>query len=665
MYLSELRIENFRLFGEGNDGLTVSFEPGLTALVGENDSGKTAIIDAVRLALGTRDQEYIRLSEDDFHQPSSGAARRAEISIRCRFDDLSGSDISSFAEHLTHEEADGNGRVPVLFVTWRATRNVRRALHRRYTTVEVRSGEDASGPTFDAEIKAYLSSAYLRPLRDAERALSAGRGSRLSQILQHTKEVTDHGVSFDPLAAASLDPSNLSVLGIADYADHLLENHVGIGDARSRLNDNYLAPLSFADDTLQGSVSVGGTGRDADQRLRQLLEKLEIELTGTVPEGSAPSGLGSNNLLFMACELLLLGSDEDGLPLLLIEEPEAHLHPQRQLRLMQFLQNAAAAQSIQILVTTHSPNLASAIDVERLVLLDQRRAFPLHADATSLSRSDYRFLQRFLDVTKANLFFARGVIIVEGDAENILLPALARLLGMDLTSHGVSIVNVGGIGLRRFSRIFQRSDSAKDGEIRIPVACVTDLDVMPDCAVEIFSEVKEGEPWPEKSDRKWRAIADFSGDELRDHRSEIEAKASGQCVKTFVANQWTLEYDLAHSALGREVWIAIKLAKADDRINDGRTTAKKVVEDAVRQWVDLQEDKPSREELASKVYAALQTDSHVSKTTTAQYLSCLLEGRQKNGRLTAEKVRETLPKYLVAAIEYATSARKDSTNSGA
>jgi putative ATP-dependent endonuclease of OLD family len=78
MFLSQLRIENFRAFGEGKDALTIRFNPGLTAIVGENDTGKTAVIDALRLALGTRDQEYFRVDENDFHQPSDGSARAKE-----------------------------------------------------------------------------------------------------------------------------------------------------------------------------------------------------------------------------------------------------------------------------------------------------------------------------------------------------------------------------------------------------------------------------------------------------------------------------------------------------------------------------------------------------------------------------------------------------------
>lgn len=58
MFVAELTIENFRCFGEGEGKLVLPLGDGLTALVGENDTGKTAVIDALRFALGTRDQEY-------------------------------------------------------------------------------------------------------------------------------------------------------------------------------------------------------------------------------------------------------------------------------------------------------------------------------------------------------------------------------------------------------------------------------------------------------------------------------------------------------------------------------------------------------------------------------------------------------------------------------
>lgn len=97
-------------------------------------------------------------------------------------------------------------------------------------------------------------------------------------------------------------------------------------------------------------------------------------------------------------------------------------------------------------------------------------------------RGDYAFLTRFLDVTKANMFFARGLAMVEGDAEAIFLPALADALGMPFNEHGISVVNVGHVGLFRYSRVFQR-----DGEqIPVRVACIRDRDLVPAGTPEVM-----------------------------------------------------------------------------------------------------------------------------------------------------------------------------------
>lgn len=646
MFISELTIENFRSFGDGANKFILPLRKGLTALVGENDAGKTAVIDALRFALGTTDQEWYRLEDTDFHKMVTSK----EILIVCKFIDLNEIDKRAFAEYLTYEDQ------PVLYINWSAKESIKRSNRFNYQ-IEVRSGKNGEGPVLEYEVRnSLLRATYLRPLRDAEQALSSGRGSRLAQVLKNTKSIASSGVGY----VDGIDPSTLNVLGIGDLANELLGNQIGIKEVRGEI-DRFLNVLSLRGDTLNSSIKVSGVNNSDDARLRLLLEKLDLTLGG-----KGRLGLGSNNLLFMACELLLLAQEDEGNKLLLIEEPEAHLHSQRQLRAMQFLEKQAEEKGIQIIVTTHSPNLASTIDLRNMVIIQNDQAFPLDKDSTKLEPADYRFLQRFLDVTKANLFFARGVMIVEGDAENILIPTLAKLIGCDFTEYGVSIVNVGGIGLRRYANIFQRQ-SENPVELGVPIACVTDMDVMPNCAPEIIGKVKPGDPWKPlkgKDGRKWRAKKDFEGDcaieNLAERKKRIEEKAQGQCVKSFVSDEWTLEYDLAHSGLSEEVYVAAYLAKKeivipDDNLEAEIATAKLEYQQLID---EVNHDKldgcTSDEYIASKVYAMFTKGQMASKPMAAQYLAELLDKEIENGLLTCEALREKLPKYLINAIEYVT-----------
>ncbi|MBW2256256.1 MAG: AAA family ATPase, partial [Deltaproteobacteria bacterium] len=154
MYLSRLTIENFRCFGDRDQHLDLTLRRGLTALVGENDSGKTAIIDAIRFALGTTDQEWFRLNDTDFHE---GAASR-QIRIVCWFQGLNARDKRAFLEYLTYgDEPDDLA----LIVNWTAIDTGERRRGRPYRRVEVVSGRDAVGPTFDVAARDLLRVTYM------------------------------------------------------------------------------------------------------------------------------------------------------------------------------------------------------------------------------------------------------------------------------------------------------------------------------------------------------------------------------------------------------------------------------------------------------------------------------------------------------------------------
>jgi putative ATP-dependent endonuclease of OLD family len=661
MYLSELKIKNFRQFGAIEPIFAVQFNEGVTALLGENDAGKTAVIDAIRHILLTRDMEFMRLQPEDFHIKEDGG-QATEITICCKLSGLSYSEKGAFVEYLSYE-----GQEVVLYLHWFARRLSERPGIRRWVDIAIHSGSDGSGPTLDAAVRQLLATAYLRPLRDAEREMSPGRGSRLSQILNNFPDMMK-GSPFNKETPPkdTAQTAELSLAGLADYLRHLVEQHEGVGGAQNSINTDYLTHMSLSGENLHGRISFAEGGNEA-ARLRQILERLELDLLeGPDSKSRGNYGLGSNNLLFMACELLLLGKEPDGLPLLLIEEPEAHLHPQRQLRLMEFLEASArpatdqTRRPVQVIVTTHSPNLASKIPLKNLVLLHQRRAFSLTEDETCLSAGDYRFLQRFLDVTKANLFFARGLIVVEGDAESILLPTIARLLGRDLTEYGVSIVNVGGTGLRRYARILQRKDVTK-GVLKIPTACMTDMDVMPDCAPVILDlVVDDADPKWVNPRRKWRVKKEFGAnpseqlDGLAAKRTKL-CEGDSQNVRTFVADEWTLEYDLAFAGLAEEVYVSAILAANDDPLNEVKKTFKQVEIDAKAIFLELTTSAAgNREILCSNIYEMFSS-KRASKAIASQYLAELLCKKMNSGDLDKERLSARLPNYVKSAISFATT----------
>jgi putative ATP-dependent endonuclease of OLD family len=623
MYLSQLRLWNFRKYGvrassanasaEPLPGLTIQFHEGVNVLIGENDSGKTAIIDAIRYALKTQSGEYIQYSEQDFHQNMDGL-RASDFKIECTFRKLTEQDAGLFYEWLDYDKEKDEYFLKVVL----QARMKDNMIHPMFTA-------GPSDSVMDTKAHNQLRTVYLKPLRDALTDMTHGYKSRLAQIL-----------SAHPLFMERNDEQgNTKKHDLVDSYEHLKEEVDGYfkeggcgADITKDINEFLRGHFLINGDPRSAKIHL--TGSD----LMEILRQLDLVLEGN------KSGLGSLNLLCIAAELLMMKKQTSGLRLALVEEMEAHLHPQYQLRLINYI--VKNQDNEQFILTTHSITLASKIRLENLIVLKDDKAFPMSSEYTNMPPTDYHFLERFLDATKANLFFARGLILVEGDAENLLLPVIAELVGTPLQQYGVSIVNVGSTAYKRYLSIFSRKDNQ---DFDMPIAVVTDMDVR---CFEYYKDHKTSE-----------GVTAEKLNEERKKRKEKLRQLESDKIKVYLPLEWTFEYEIARSSLYNYLALAVEMArKAKD------TPAHQLDEQFILKCFDQVKAESPTEEVAYKIFKPLN-DGVVSKAITAQYMADILSGGIDCLKINIEEIQKQLKtdshlKYLFDAIEFVTTGTNKS-----
>lgn len=436
MYLAQLNITNFRKL----QNVELYFQPGLNIVVGANNVGKTAVVDALRALLAGHDEPYPRLSVEDIHHPKGGTPA-GDITFQYVFRGLDADDEADFLAAL---KPDGAGLLEAhIWARYGDADKGGRLRVKRWCG-------DHEDVGLTSDMMENLRGVYLQPLRDASQGLKPSRTSQLARLLQLLADESGR------------DGINAALKKLDDE----LKTHPPIVNTQQAISTRHDAMLGGQ---LAQALEIGLSASDFQRlssRLSLLVDTFEIE----------QNGLGFNNLIFMAVVLSELAKNPEATYRgLIIEEPEAHLHPQLQailLRYLESIQAAAGDKPVQLFVTSHSPNFASIADLDCLACMVETGSgietfFPR---TIVFEKGKREKLERYLDVTRAELFFARRVIFVEGAAELMLVNSLAAKAGFNLREHGVSLISVEGLNFDSFLPLFG------ENALKIPVALITDAD---------------------------------------------------------------------------------------------------------------------------------------------------------------------------------------------
>jgi predicted ATP-dependent endonuclease of OLD family len=499
VHISRLRLRNFRNFRKAE----FRFSEGVNTLIGENGSGKTNAFHAIRLLLDdSLSRGAIRLRESDFNR-SLDSWKGNWIIISLDFDDLDASEGCQVIRHgVGHMDDTNSGTYTLIF---RPNKVIRKTLFDLSTNND--AGNDVRRTLDDLTIEHYES-------------LITGRATAafLDDEVYNSLVGDFDSLTFpDPQDDASLIgdrmlqllPSEVSctfvkalrdvVADLRNYRDSPLlnllrgaEGKISITQAKKILSqittlNNEISSLQEIRDIAQGVQNslhdtVGYTYSPAidirsaiPEELDRLLQRLCLTVSdpgdndykGEIDELS----LGGANLIYLSLKLLeyeLKTASDRVAHFLLIEEPESHIHTHIQKTLFE----KSTYDNTQVIVSTHSTHISAASKISSVNILAKsgREARVFHP-ANGLTSKACQRIERYLDAVRSTLLFAKGVILAEGDAEMILIPALVkRVLGVSLDELGVSLINMSSSIFSNIAVLFHNK------RIKRKCAIITDLD---------------------------------------------------------------------------------------------------------------------------------------------------------------------------------------------
>lgn len=449
MHLCRVQIRNFRNFA----ALDVALD-GNVVMIGENRIGKSNFIFALRLVLDSSLPDSARqLSISDIWD---GHDFTMEPQVEVHLDFTNFDDDPNLLTLLTDYRLADDHNISRLSYIYRKKDDVTGLpLSEADFEFRVFGGGDETR-SIRNEVRRRICLDVLYALRDAEGELATWRSSPLRPLI-------DEAISQVPDA---------DLTAIADEMNAVTTRVTGlspIAGVETRLRTD-IAQLAGPKQDIRAKL--GFTPSDPLRLFRSI--RLLID---DGKRGIADASVGSANLVFLTLKLSEFAwrrqKNERNYTIVCIEEPEAHLHPHLQRSVFRKLFTEEVDEPRGLFLTTHSPNIASVAPLKSVVLLktveaEGTKAFSLARLA--LPANEIKDLQRYLDVTRAELLFSRAVLFVEGDSEEALIPVFARSSGVDFDELGISVCNVGGVNFSPYVKLATALD--------LPFAVITDWDSM-------------------------------------------------------------------------------------------------------------------------------------------------------------------------------------------
>ncbi len=576
MHITELRIRNFRNFMAAR----FRFRKGVNTLIGENGSGKTNALHALRLLLDDNLlRSATRLREQDFCR-ALGDWRGHWAIIVIDFAEVDPSEGCQLLKHETgHMDGTETGTYSFYF---RPKLEIRTKLHElteegntdeitevlHALTVEnyepVFTGRAQSDLLDDTVYKQVVGDfenlAFSNPADDDVAVL----GVRMGPI--HLEVTCTFAKALRDVVSDLRGYRNNPLLGLlrGTESEIRIEDAERITNAVSQLNedisslpeieniaDGVQATLeSTVGNTFSPKVSIESALPDDLERLLQRLSLKASDGETDYREDMTEQGLGAANLIYIALKLLeyetKLSTDRVA-HFLLIEEPEAHIHTHIQKTLFA----SQAARNTQVIVSSHSTHISSVARIRSVNVLARKRG---HAEvfqpANGLEEVTAARVERYLDAVRSNLLFAKGVVLVEGEAELVLVPGMVKaVLGTSLDELGISVVAMGSAFFENIAIVFQND------RIRRRCSIISDGDrsilELPDDPGSDTPEEKHARASEKAGENRKEALAEFTDENewieffLAEHTLEVDFLVAGNQreMKTAVDAIYSRESD--------------------------------------------------------------------------------------------------------------------------